>query len=981
MTQRIAKKSRKTRNSGSSKPGYGVLENRQVLTSMIAPGWLTTSFDVPVNQSETVLSELADEPEVSVQPENGTLVFNSNDNSLVYQPDNGFVGKDSFHVEGYDEFTVNVWHAAWATPDWQRVDVGGSATIDVLANDYAFVEQNQTNSDALRTWWSYSNNRFSWLQDSTGFSIVDFTQPEAGSVSVSADGRSLSFQSDDGFAGQQTVTYTLEDQNGFQTTGEVVFEVTDKAEDPRGYISVSQWQQERVESWMNLYAQRLGGNHGYYDRFSFGLVVNGFTTNAATLDLAEQATSTEVQQGDIVKSQGDLLYYVTYGDSQSEFRSYLSIVDVSDANDPTLLSTTGFESRISDIFLDEGRVAVVLVEDFGRQAYGYIEVASTHELRVLDVTSPVVPEEVYSATIDGQYNDARLIGDQLHLISQHDTNQNNSPWQLTDITDLVSPGDYIEAILQQENGFALPTVTVTVDGLHTTVTPDIDQVVRRTGESVATFITTFDVQGESGQPVDMDLVQSGYLNTVYASAQSIYLFDGDSAIKLSIDSGGDVDFSADGTLQGRMVNQFSIDEYEGMLRVVATDFADSSVDVHVFEQVGDSLNVVGSLEDIAPNESVFSTRFAEDQVFVVTFRQIDPLFVIDLSDATAPTVTGELKIPGVSNYLQLIGDDILLAVGRDADADTGRQGDLQVSLFDVADPQNPLLLDRYSFAGGRGTTSPLIDWISSRPDHHALTFDHATGTLALPISQYVDGELFSNVTLFEIGRENGIQLSGDVDFESTALRTVIAGERVVYFSEDSLKTADIADPTTVMATLDLPPEESQARAVGAALKVCKISDRFFENFGLPNEAEPAAARPIELMPNEVPGVLAVSALIPQEAASIRRVGPVLERIPVLSVVERSPAWERLAPSVVSLTNVDGQVTDEATLGRLVVTDQSSVLESVENSPLIELSNRLKFEFRPAVEQNVSAETLRHSSAEAAELIVSLDVLPASEELG
>lgn len=817
MIKRIAKKSRR---KGLD---YGTLEARQVLTSFVSDiAWVSQSFHIPVNESHTVLENLTESPEISDQPENGTLTYDESAQTLVYQPDEGFVGEDFFEAADRP-YTIRVWDSAWATPDWTHVISGESASIEVLANDYAFKNWNSTSD---QPWKIGRGNQFNWRQDSTGFSIIEVTNPDAGSISISDDGQSLIFEAANEAVGQQRVTYTLEDSRGFRTTGTVVIDVTEQAVDSRGYVSEAQWEQERVEAWMSRYAGALG-NGWLPTVYAFSDVTPVRTFNAS-VDAFQLSVSADVQEGDIVKSQGDLLYYITYGDHDSEFISYLSIVDVSDPSDPLLMSTTGFDSKVKDIFLDEGRVAVVLAEEYGFWIHGGGVSGSSFELQVLDVTSPVVPTEVYAATIDGSFSDARLIGDQLYLVSQYDTNAGLAPYQLLGSDEIaVSPGDYIDAILQQDNGLGLPRVSVEVGDQQNMVKLGIDQIVRRDNGNASTLVTTFDVQGEGREPVDMDLVASDYVSTVYVSEQSLYLFDGSSVIKLGISPDAGVEFSADGALEGSLLNQFAAHEHGGRLRVALQDSTDGSSDVRVFEQVGDSLNVVGSLDDIAPGERIFSTTFVEDQVFVVTFRQVDPLFVIDLSNATSPTITGELKIPGVSNYLQLIDDDILLAVGRDANPSTGVQTDLQISLFDVADPTNPVLLDRYTFAGGRSTYTPLIDWISSGPSHNALTFDQASGTLALPVQYHANGAT-DEVSIFEISRENGIQVAGSVSFDSQAQRTVISGDRVVYLSDESLKTATISDPATVIASLELPPEETEARQVGAALRVCEMIDRVFE---------------------------------------------------------------------------------------------------------------------------------------------------------
>ena len=811
-----------------TKHDYGVLENRQVLTSITVPdiGWSQVNqFHIPFGQAEEVLTDLEQAPEILTQPENGTLTFDESKGSLVYQPNEGFSGKDTFEVVGQaNEFSVNVWHSAYATPDWQLVNTGDSVTIDVLENDYSFQEWS---SDGHR-WsvWGRSWSRYQWQQDSAEFTIVDVTQPQSGSVAISEDGKSLTFDSAD-TTGQQEITYTIEDARGFRTTGSLVLDVVDQPVDGRTYFSEAQWKQEKIESWLEQHAGSLAGSGGYVyylsDWGSGQLLAS--TATAFEGEVAFDARS--IQEGDIVKSQGDLLYYVTYDNTGNDFQAYLSIIDVGNADEPVLLSTTGFEERISDIFLDEGRVAVV-TSSF-RNMHNWSATNSGFEVTVLDVTSPVVPSEVYSAQIEGAYTDARLVGDQLHLVSQYYAGIGPSLWEISeDVIDPVSPADFIDAIEARENGFQLPSVLIQRGDEQTRTAIAVDEIIPREAGHMSTLVTTLGIQGESSQPVDMDLVESGYVQTVYVSAQSMYLFDNESVIKFSFGAEEAVEFSAEGELNGTLINQFAAHEHDGVLRVASNEH-DGTVDVRVFEQVGDQLTVKGMLDDIAPGERIFSTTFVEDQLFVVTFRQIDPLFVIDLSVDSNPVILGELKIPGVSNYLQLIDDDILLAVGRDANAETGWQTELQVSLFDVADPENPQLLDRYTFEDGVNANSPLIDWVIGSPDHQALTFDQASGTLMLPVDRWKWHEnSSSNITVFEIGREDGIQLKGEVDFETTALRTVISGDRVVYLSEDQVKTALLNQPVDVLATLDLPPEESEAREPGAAEKVCIDRDMIFE---------------------------------------------------------------------------------------------------------------------------------------------------------
>ncbi len=159
---------------------------------------------------------------------------------------------------------------------------------------------------------------------------------------------------------------------------------------------------------------------------------------------------------------------------------------------------------------------------------------------------------------------------------------------------------------------------------------------------------------------------------------------------MSFDITGDApQFKASGEFAGRILDTFSIDEYNGYVRVAAQLNECSCVYV-----LDGELKTVGKVGDIAPGESIRAVRFSGDTGYVVTFYQTDPLFVLDLSDPTAPTVVGELKIPGFSSYLHPVGENLLLGVGTGG-TDEGTDGSAKLSLFDVSDPKAPKEIDTF----------------------------------------------------------------------------------------------------------------------------------------------------------------------------------------------------------------------------------------------------------------------------------------------
>ena len=227
-------------------------------------------------------------------------------------------------------------------------------------------------------------------------------------------------------------------------------------------------------------------------------------------------------------------------------------------------------------------------------------------------------------------------------------------------------------------------------------------------------VTTLDLGGLLEVGGGTGIIAQG--QTVYASQESLYVstnvyipndawerFPNDmvaleetyeSAIhKFDIAGEGPAEYRASGSVEGHLLNQFAMDEFEGFLRVATTMGSpwggdDSESQVVVLGERNGVLTQVGAVGDMGEGERIYSVRFIGATGYVVTFRQVDPLYVLDLRDPENPTVSGELKIPGYSAYLHPLGDGLLLGVGQDADSD-GRTLGAKATLFDVSDPANP----------------------------------------------------------------------------------------------------------------------------------------------------------------------------------------------------------------------------------------------------------------------------------------------------
>lgn len=196
--------------------------------------------------------------------------------------------------------------------------------------------------------------------------------------------------------------------------------------------------------------------------------------------------------------------------------------------------------------------------------------------------------------------------------------------------------------------------------------------------------------------------------------------------RIDID-GLDISYSVSGEVPGYVLNQFSMDEFEGNLRIATTSgnsfgsFENSFNHLYVLNK---DLEIVGSVENLAEGERIYSARFVGDKAYMVTFRQVDPLYVIDLTNSEEPEVLGYLKVTGFSNYLHPIGDNLLLGIGREADT-SGRSQGLKISLFDISDFNNPKEIDKYVVES---------EWSYSEAEyeHKAVLFDDKRDLLVIP---------------------------------------------------------------------------------------------------------------------------------------------------------------------------------------------------------------------------------------------------------
>jgi len=219
-------------------------------------------------------------------------------------------------------------------------------------------------------------------------------------------------------------------------------------------------------------------------------------------------------------------------------------------------------------------------------------------------------------------------------------------------------------------------------------------------------------------------VLMGRASTMYVSLNNIYVTyptwsetgDYTSIYRVSVNKAS-LAFETKGIIPGYILNQYSMDEYNGNFRLATTSQKQQSSNIYVLNM---NLTIIGKIENLAVTETIYSARFMGDKAFLVTFRQTDPFFVIDLSNPVEPKVAGELKIPGYSSYLHMYDENHVIGLGMENNT-------VKLSLFDVTNVNNPTEIARYIAQGDYTSSDALYE-------PKAFLFDKAKELLVIPVS-------------------------------------------------------------------------------------------------------------------------------------------------------------------------------------------------------------------------------------------------------
>lgn len=479
-----------------------------------------------------------------------------------------------------------------------------------------------------------------------------------------------------------------------------------------------------------------------------------------------------VDEADIIKNDGKHIYYVNCGDS-------IVKIFTKDNDDMVLTSTIddfalgdydgSYEVKESesvvDLYIYDNYLVVNTIkwecidekDDYATVSYIY------------DVSDAANPKLLNSFEQSGTYVSSRMIGSQLYMVSN----------------DLLVP------YACKTDSDYLPYVCNGIDG-KTEYLP-LEDICYAEKLSNSSYLVVSTINIETGQKTADTKALFGAGSEIYCSENNMYvaidelqwktLEDGNEfadselqLVKIKL-SESDIKFVAECKIPGRTVNQFSMDEKDGKLRVATTSYNKDGKEINNLFVFDENLKKIGELTGFAEDESIRAVRFIGDTAYVITYKDIDPLFVIDVSDPANPQMKGEVEITGFSSLLVPVDNNTLLGIGYSTENENGMESTdgLKLALFDVSNPEKPQVLDSYVMKNA---------YSEAQYNHHAITVNYAEGYFAIPCdwsdNEYSDSETGAIIITAKNGK---IEITNrfSIDTNTTANRCTYIDDTFYIF--------------------------------------------------------------------------------------------------------------------------------------------------------------------------------------------------------
>lgn len=519
------------------------------------------------------------------------------------------------------------------------------------------------------------------------------------------------------------------------------------------------------------------------------------STNSAIQDKEDNTDSyskTNVQvenvdEADIVKTDGKYIYYVT--------QQKIVIVDIKEKEKLTKVSELNYENEHFtplEIYINKDKLVVLGSEN----SYSYSNSQTVKETTnsiyktgvykqktvaiVYDIANINSPKEIRRIEIEGRYISSRMIDNNIYFIgSKNINNYNLLKNEIEDLDEDIFKPEYMDT--------AKTTKSQLIDFKDIYYFENIENLNYLSlggfcldNENEA-CVKTFLGAGEDvySSAENMYIVKS---KQVYDISSYTYLGADTKILKFNLKD-GNIEFKAEANVEGMINNQFSMDEKDGYFRIATTIGRTYNMDESTSNSLyilDDNLKEVSRLDEIAKGEKIYSVRYFGNRAYIVTFKEIDPLFVIDLSDPKNPKILGELKIPGYSTYLHPYDENHIIGFGYDTKTNstgTGVQNNgLKMSMFDITDLNNPK--EQFNIKIGNSTTSSLLTY-----NHKALLYSKEKNLIGFPITTYQNGKSVSKAQIYKIDLNNGFILQGEINHTDSNNSYLKSIERIIYSND------------------------------------------------------------------------------------------------------------------------------------------------------------------------------------------------------
>lgn len=479
-----------------------------------------------------------------------------------------------------------------------------------------------------------------------------------------------------------------------------------------------------------------------------------------------------VDEVDIVKTDGEYIYLVS---SSSVF-----ILKAYPAEEAKIVSRiTLNDTSLGGIFISQdGKRLAVLGGKYKFPEFYYqtfiIDVKTF--LNVYDITNKSKPTLLTEFTITGSYFNSRMISDYVYFVVSQPS------YVIYDT--VILPKVYSNNVAKEISASEI---------LHSDTSDDY---------FLYATVVALNIQNITEEPTRKTLLLGGTSN-MYVSPNNIYItfpepqLDGNTTIYRIRIENSTINPEAKGEVPGHELNQFSMDEYNNYFRIATTEWVNGTTQNNLYV-LNMNLSVVGSLENIAPSETIDSARFIGNRCYLATsIVRRDPFFVIDVENATEPKILGYLKIPGFTRYLHPYDENRIIGVGR------SENNSVKISLFDVSNVSDPVEVGMYSVGGVWSDTLALTE-------HKAFLFDKSKDLLAIPVSIYYNGSQYfasQGLYVFNITLDGGIVLRGSITHQGNGsvywdttydVKRALYIENVLYtVSDKKIKMNSLEDLTEI----------------------------------------------------------------------------------------------------------------------------------------------------------------------------------------